>query len=569
MYDLIIRNGLVIDGSGAQGKVADVAISDGRIAAIGQIEGEATREIDASGLAVAPGFVDVHTHYDAQVFWDPALSPSCFHGVTTVVAGNCGFSIAPLTPATAPYLTRMLARVEGMPVESLREGVPWDWRSFGEFLNRLEGRVGVNIGFMAGHSAIRCAVMGERAVGEPARPEELEAMRQMLDRCLSEGALGFSTTNSNSHNDAEGRPVPSRYATREEFVSLAAVCGRHEGASLEIVPGLPPHTAEQRSLMIDMSAAAKRTLNWNVLAVGDNLALIDDQLLISEEARAAGAEVIALTTAAPMNMIVNLLSGFIFDMLPGWEDLFKLTLKERMAHLSKPEVRRELDRRAQEATGLAHVARWRDLTISASQDASLVGRTVGEIAAERGVEPFDALLDISIADQLKTGFLVAGSGASKAAWKRRGELWKDPRTVIGASDAGAHLDMIDQFAFSSAVLAEGVRERKLLSLEQAVHQLTQVPAELIGLRERGLLRPGWRADVVVFDPATVAAGPVYLREDLPGKQMRLYADAIGVEHVIVNGDQIVEKGRHTGRLPGRVLRSGRDTATRPMPAQAA
>jgi len=569
MYDLVIRNGLVIDGSGAPGKVADVAILDGRIAAIGVVEGAARREIDASGLAVAPGFVDVHTHYDAQVFWDPALSPSCFHGVTTVVAGNCGFSIAPLTPESSPYLLRMLARVEGMPVDSLTEGVPWNWRSFGDFLDRLEGKVGLNIGFMAGHSAIRCAVMGERAVGEPARPEELEAMRQMLDRCLSEGALGFSSTNSISHNDAEGQPVPSRHATREEFVALAAVCGRHEGTSLEIIPGISPEQAEQRSLMIEMSAAAKRTVNWNVLSVGDNPAVVDAKLKISDEARAAGGEIIALTTAAPMNLIINLQSGFIFDMFETWDELFRLPIEERIARLSNPEIRRELDRLARKSPQLAHITRWGDLTISTSLDAKLVGRTVGEVAAERGVEPFDALLDIAIADDLKTGFLAAGSGSSDEAWRRRGEVWKDPRTVIGASDAGAHLDMIDTFAFSSMVLSEGVRERKLLSLEQAVHQLTQVPAELLGLRERGLLRPGWRADVVVFDPATVAAGPIYMREDLPGDQMRLYADAIGVEHVVVNGQQIVEHGQHTGRLPGQVLRSGRDTATRPMPARAA
>jgi len=344
MYDLVIRNGLVIDGSGAPGKVADVAILDGRIAAIGVVEGAARREIDASGLAVAPGFVDVHTHYDAQVFWDPALSPSCFHGVTTVVAGNCGFSIAPLTPESSPYLLRMLARVEGMPVDSLTEGVPWNWRSFGDFLDRLEGKVGLNIGFMAGHSAIRCAVMGERAVGEPARPEELEAMRQMLDRCLSEGALGFSSTNSISHNDAEGQPVPSRHATREEFVALAAVCGRHEGTSLEIIPGISPEQAEQRSLMIEMSAAAKRTVNWNVLSVGDNPAVVDAKLKISDEARAAGGEIIALTTAAPMNLIINLQSGFIFDMFETWDELFRLPIEERIARLSNPEIRRELDR---------------------------------------------------------------------------------------------------------------------------------------------------------------------------------------------------------------------------------
>jgi N-acyl-D-aspartate/D-glutamate deacylase len=568
MYDLIIRGGMIVDGSGAPARPGSVAISGGRIAAVGDL-GDATakREIDAAGKVIAPGFVDVHTHYDAQVFWDPTLSPSCYHGVTTVMAGNCGFSIAPLTPQTAPYLTRMLARVEGMPVESLIAGVPWDWSSFAEFLGRLEGRVGINIGFMAGHSAIRTAVMGERALQGAATPEDLAAMEDVLDRSLAAGALGFSTSTAASHNDAEGLPVPSRHAEREEFLALAAVCRRHEGTGLEIVPGVTAHTDEQRNLMADMSAAAKRPLNWNVLAVGTDPSTVEHQLEVCRIAQERGGEVIALTTAEPMGMIINLHSGMIFDVFPGWAPLFQLPVPERIARLQDPAARAELKRQAEAYRGpLAHVTHWADLTISTSANQALIGRTVGDVAAERGTDPFDTLIDLAIADGLKTGFHVKGSGDTAEAWARRGELWKDPRTIIGASDAGAHLDMIDQFAYTSVILGKGVRERGLISLEEAVHELTHRPAELLGLRERGLLREGWWADIVVFDPATVGCTPVYMRHDVPGDQMRLYADPIGVSDVIVNGEVIVANGEHTGTLPGTVLKSGRDTATRQVGA---
>jgi N-acyl-D-aspartate/D-glutamate deacylase len=567
MFDLIIRGGKIVDGTGRPAYHGDVAVKDGRIAAVGNVDGTAEREIDAGGHVVCPGFVDVHTHYDAQVFWDPALSPSCFHGVTTVVGGNCGFSIAPLSPESGAYLLPMLARVEGIPVETLKEGVPWNWSSFGDYLGKLDGKVGLNIGFMAGHSAIRRLVMGERANGETASPADLDNMVAVLDRSLSEGALGLSSTRSSSHNDATGNPVPSRYATTEECVTLARVCGKHEGTSLEMLPSGGDLSQEEADLFINMSLAAGRTINWNAMTAAASPDWVAKRLALADRARASGAEVIALTTPMPATTQINMFSGFIFDSFDGWAPLFRMSVPDRIEAMRDRALRKELDRRGRsEATGfIRFMAEVENLTILDSAQPGVVGRTVGDIATERGVEPIDAMFDIAIADGLKTSFCPPKAGDDEVSWQRRKAMWTDPRTVVGASDAGAHLDMIDQFAFTTALLGEGMRLRKLISLEEAVRQLTQVPAGLLGLRERGVLREGWHADIVVFDPDTVAMGEVYSRNDLPGGQMRIYADAIGIDHVIVNGTPIVENGEHTGDLPGAVLRSGRDTATRVMP----
>ncbi len=574
MLDVVICGGNVIDGSGGPARPADVGIRGGRVTAIGKVEEEARHRIDASDRVVAPGFIDVHTHYDAQVFWDGTLSPSSYHGVTSVVGGNCGFSIAPLSPDASDYLMRMLARVEGMPLASLREGVPWDWKSFGDYLDRIEGRLAVNAGFMVGHSALRRVVMGERAVGHEAQPEELAQMVTLLCESLEQGGLGFSSTLSQTHNDGDGRPVPSRHASREELLALAGAVRDFPGTTLEFLPGIGEFSDDQKMLMTDLSLAANRPLNWNVLAPSSaNEALVAQQLSASDFARERGAEVIALTVPQPVTVRINLHAGFVFDALHGWADLFQLPVEERKRELRDPAKRARLDADARsEKSGLLRaLAVWENMTIDQTHskaNAKYQGRRVGEIARELGVSPFDAMIDIALADDLLTSFTPPSSGDDPASWKLRGETWLDDRTVIGASDAGAHLDMIDTFAFSTQVLGRGVREHALLPVEEAVRQLTDVPARLYGLRERGRLEPGWHADVVVFDATTVGSGPVYTRFDLPTGAGRLYADAIGIEHVLVNGIEIVRAGQSTGERPGSVFRSGLDTETVEVPGGA-
>ena len=339
MLDLIIRNGRIVDGSGAPAIHGDVGIKDGRIATIGRIDERAAQTLDARGRVVSPGFVDVHTHYDAQVFWDGTVSPSCYHGVTTIFGGHCGFSIAPLSKEAAPYLLKMLSRVEGMPANSLAAGVPWNWETFGEYLGKLDGKLGVNAGFMAGHSAIRRVVMGERAVGHKATPDELERMKALLAQSLAQGAMGFSSTVSPTHNDADGNPVPSRHASRDELIALARVCRDYEGTSLEFLPAVGRFSQEIKQLMSDLSTAAQRPLNWNALNAGDPETMAN-QLSATDFARSNGGDVRALTIPQPITLRINLFAGFVFDALTGWDKLFQLSIEDRIKVLSDPQQRR-------------------------------------------------------------------------------------------------------------------------------------------------------------------------------------------------------------------------------------
>ncbi len=572
MLDLLIRGGTVVDGSGGPPMRADVAVRDERVVAIGSTDEPAARTIDADGLMVAPGFVDLHTHYDAQLFWDPTASPSPLHGVTTVVGGNCGFSLAPAGPQNSDYLARMMARVEGMPLESL-EQLDWSWTSFSDWLDRLEGRVGVNAGFLVGHSALRRSVMGDDAVGSKATPEQTAALEQLLGRCLEEGALGFSTSQAHTHNDGDGQPVPSRSAAREELEALCSVVSRHPGTTLELIlPGcINGFSDEEVELMASLSLLANRPANWNVLGVSAlNRKGLEHQLEASTTAAGRGAKVVALTLPHTMKIRLSFAHGAIIDALPGWRELFALPVPERIKVLSDPAERRRLDEgaRSKEAGLIGALANWKNLVIDetfAESNSAYEGRSVGDVAQMRDQEPFDALLDVVIADELRTG-LRPPIGESEEDWKLRAEVWRDDRTVVGGSDAGAHLDVMCGAIYSTSMLGDGVRKRNLISWEEAVRQLTDVPARLYGIRERGRLREGWWADVVVFDPERVGHGPERTRDDLPGGASRLYAQAEGIEHVIVNGTEIVQSGEFTGATDaGRLLRSGADTETVTVP----
>jgi len=567
--DLVLRDALVIDGTGAPATPGDVAVHEGRVVAVGAVDASAARVIDVGGRVVCPGFVDVHTHLDAQAFWDPQLSPSPLHGVTTALAGNCGFTIAPLSSETGRYLMPMLARVEGMPLESLRTGVPWDWSTTAEYLDRLDGDVAVNVGFMVGHSAIRRLVMGEAANERAATAEELRAMEQLVRDGLRAGALGFSTTTSTTHNDASSKPVPSRFASAEEMIALARVCGEFEGTSLELLPrgatDLGPFDDEVGELMIAMSAAAGRPLNWNVIQTSANtLETALAKLEVGDQARRRGAKVIGLTMPVDMRARFSFHAGFVLDVFEGWASILGLPIAERLAALCDPEVQRRLEAGAAATPNMRHLAAWEKLVLIetfAPENARFAGRLVGDVAAELGTTPFDALLQVVLTDQLRTTFSRFVPEPTDADWAARLQVLRDPRAMIGASDAGAHLDMIAAFRYTTGFLQEAVRERRLLPLEEAIHRLTLQPARLYGLRGRGVISEGAHADLVVLDPDTVGSGPVGTRFDLPGGAGRLYADAVGIDHVFVAGREIAAGGAYTGELAGRVLRSGADTAT--------
>lgn len=576
MLDSKIVGGTIVDGTGRSAFAGDIGIRSGRIVSIGEVSEDALETVDASGRCVAPGFIDAHTHYDAQVFWDPTLSPSCYHGVTTILGGFCGFSIAPITEESARYIRPMLARVEGMPLKTLEAAVPWNWSSFGEFLSRLDGKVGVNAGFFVGHSPIRRIVMGERAVGQNATADDIERMKRLLDTSLAEGGLGFSTTVSPVDNDAEGFPVPSRWADHAEIIALASVVKDHEGTGLELLPDVDfgPGMPE---LLAECSIAGNRPANWNLLMVNakspDAAAIAERQLSVSNFARKRGGEVIALTIPSPPETFMSLRTGVIFDVLPGlWREVFKEPIERRIAMFRDPAIRKTLK---QDAAGMPEGAfqifslldNYVVVLVHAEANKKYQGQKIGRIALAEGREPIDVMLDIAADDALETIFAPDFGGHDQASYELRGKLWADDRSLIGGSDAGAHLDLIDTFAFSTALLEKGVREHKVISLERAVHEITQRPALYFGLVDRGVIAEGFYADLVVFDPKTVGRGPTYQRYDLPGgADFRLYADARGIDHVLVNGVAIVADGKHTGKLPGKVLRSGKDTRTTPMTA---
>ncbi|QMU79399.1 amidohydrolase family protein [Streptacidiphilus sp. PB12-B1b] len=577
MLDHLIRGATLVDGTGAPSRSADVGIRAGRIALVtgaGQCREDAATREDADGLVLTPGFVDPHTHYDAQLFWDPYATPSLGHGVTTVAGGNCGFTLAPLNPARpqdADYTRRMMCRVEGMSLAALEEGVPWGWSTFGEYLAALDGRIAVNAGFMVGHCALRRHTMGPDAVGGSPTEAQLDAMVALVKQCMAEGAWGLSTTQSSTHADGDGRPVASRHASREELIALSRAVGEHPGTQIEaIVAGcLDQFADEEIDLLVDMSAAAGRALNWNVLTVDAAVpARVPRQLLASERARAAGGRIVALTMPilTPMNMSLGTFCAL--NLIPGWGEILGLPVPERIARLADPAVRAEMLRRAgsPEAGVFRRLADFGRYVIGDTYTAAndgLSGRVVHDIAAERGQDPFTALVEICSADGLRTVLWPMPTDNDPASWELRRETWAHPDVLLGGSDAGAHLDRMCGAPYTTRFLGDCLRRRRLLPLEQAVRMLTADPAGLFGLRDRGTVAVGNHADLVLFDPERIDAGPATLVHDLPGDSPRLDSRAEGVVSVRVNGVETVRDDRLTGAVPGRVLRSGRDTRSVP------
>ncbi|WUE96866.1 D-aminoacylase [Streptomyces sp. NBC_00490] len=572
MLDHVIKGASVVDGTGAPAYTADLGIRDGRIAVIGTVTEEARTTEDAAGLVLAPGFVDPHTHYDAQLFWDPYATPSLNHGVTTVAAGNCGFTLAPLhpdRPEDADYTRRMMSRVEGMSLVALEEGAPWSWSSFGEYLDALEGRIAVNAGFMVGHCALRRYVMGAEAVGGQPTEEQLDEMLRLFHAAMDAGAWGLSTTQSSTHSDGDGRPVASRHAEPAELVALAKAVGEHEGTQIEaIVAGcLDQFSDAEIDLFVEMTAAAGRPLNWNVLTIDASVPeRVPRQLFASEQARKAGGRIVALTMPilTPMNMSLGTFCAL--NLIPGWGPILGLPVPERIARLRDPDVRVEMLRRADSKEAgvfrrLAHFGRYVIGDTYSEANRGLSGRVVRDIAEERGQDAFQCLVEICAADDLRTVLWPMPTDNDPASWALRAETWQHEDVMLGGSDAGAHLDRMCGAPYTTRFIGDCLRGRKLATLEQAVKMLTDDPAQLFGLRERGRIQEGFHADLVLFDPERIAAGTATLVHDLPGDSPRLDSKALGIRAVWVNGVEAIRDDVVSGAVPGRVLRSGRDTRT--------
>ncbi|MET9786207.1 D-aminoacylase [Streptomyces canus] len=572
MLDHLIKGATVVDGTGAPARTADVGIRDGRIAVVGRVTEDARTSEDATGLVLAPGFVDPHTHYDAQLFWDPYATPSLNHGVTTVAAGNCGFTLAPLNPARpddADYTRRMMSKVEGMSLVALEEGAPWSWHSFGEYLDALEGRIAVNAGFMVGHCALRRYVMGPDAIGGQPSEEQLAEMLRLFHEAMDAGAWGFSTTQSSTHSDGDGKPVASRHALPAELLALSRAVGEHEGTQIEaIVAGcLDQFSDAEIELFVEMSAAAGRPLNWNVLTIDSSVPeRVPRQLFASEQARKAGGRVVALTMPilTPMNMSLGTFCAL--NLIPGWGPVLALPVPERIERLRDPDVQKELLRASQSKEAgvfrrLTNFGRYVIGDTYSETNRGLSGRVVEDIAAERGQEPFAALVEICAADSLRTVLWPMPTDNDPASWAMRAEAWQHEDVLLGGSDAGAHLDRMCGAPYTTRFIGDCLRGRRLTSLEQAVKMLTDDPAQLFGLRERGRIEEGFHADLVLFDPERIAAGTATLVHDLPGDSPRLDSKAIGIRAVWVNGVEAIRDDVVSGSVPGRVLRSGRDTRT--------
>jgi N-acyl-D-aspartate/D-glutamate deacylase len=572
--DLAIRNATIIDGTGGPARAGDIGVTDGRIVAVTEpgsteLDGAATT-IDATGLIVTPGFVDPHTHYDAQLLWDPSASPSNLHGVTTVIAGNCGFTLAPLAPGDGDYVRRMMAKVEGMPLVALEEGIDWDWETFADYLGRLEGNLGVNAGFLVGHCAIRRRVMGADAVGtEEPTDEQMQAMKDLLAESIRAGGLGFSTTRARTHSDGDGEPVASRWATEEELLELARVVSEFDGTTLEFASDgcLDGFDDEEVGFMTRFSKAGRRPLNWNVLTVDSHAPeRYRNQLAAMDRCAEDGARVVALTMPVIVGMNMSFLTYCALNMMPDWGPILGLDVPERIERLRDPETRRFMEDRAAspDAGVFARLTGWDTYvigdTFSAEND-GLTGRRVGDIARERGITPFDALLDIVIADDLRTVLWPGATDADPESWELRRQAWGHRSVMLGGSDAGAHLDRMQGANYTTRFLADCLRGRKLTTAEDAVHMMTQVPAELFGLRDRGVIRTGAHADLVLIDPETVDSELLAMVDDLPGGTGRLYAGSVGVRSVLVGGVEVVRDGVSTGERPGTIIRSGADTDT--------
>ena len=571
MLELLVRGATIVDGSGAPAYRGDVGVAGGRIVHVGR-SGDPTelagRTVEADGLVLCPGFVDPHTHYDGQLFWDPAATPSSSHGVTTVIGGNCGFTLAPLEERDADYTRRMMTKVEGMSLEALETGVPWTWRSFGEYLDALEGRIGVNAGFLVGHCALRRQVLGDESNQREASADELAAITAGLHDALSSGALGLSTSRSPTHLDGDNRPVPCRAASVEEVLRLCDALAEHPGTSLEaIIEGCLARFSEaDMELLGAMSARAARPLNWNVLGVdADDPDRPGHQLEASARARKAGGRVVALS----MPVLVPMTMGFggfcALWRIPGWGEVLEVPVAERTRRLLDPEVRARLLRSARRSplsyTRFAEFGPYVIGDTFAPQNDGLSGRRVAEVAAERGVDPFTCVAEIVAADELRTVLWPQPTTDRPADWELRRRLWEHEDILLGGSDAGAHVDRSCGAPYPTRFLADTLRGRRLVPLERAVQLLTDVPARLFGLRGRGRIAPGAAADLVLFDPETVDATAPRLVHDLPGGGVRLRSDGVGVVEVIVNGARLLADGVATGDTPGTLLRSGRHTTT--------
>jgi N-acyl-D-aspartate/D-glutamate deacylase len=561
-YDLVIKNGWVIDGSGLPRYRADVGVTQGRIAAIGRIRESAREVIDAEGQVVAPGIVDGHTHMDAQVFWDPLGTSSCWHGITTVVMGNCGFTLAPCAKADRHLVMRNLERAEDISAEAMEAGIEWRWTTFAEFLDAIESLPkGINYSGYLGHSALRTFVMGERAFEQAAGEDDLGAMERELRDALRAGAIGFTTSRSPSHETPDGRPVASRVASWDEVRRLVGTMGELNAGIFEIAgegvdralgdPGLRDYQAR----LLDLAVESGRPVTYGLFSRREAPEIWRTYLDLLEETAAAGGRMFAQVHSRALAAVLSFKTQLPFDRLPVWKELRALPLEEQKHRLRDPELRcrlveaaRERDKRRAIGTE-ARPAVYEWLFVMDTVEGP--HRSVAEVARERGVDPVEAMIALAHEKDLELLFLqpIANENQDYAL-----ELIKHPRTVVTFSDSGAHVSQLMDASLQTHLLSHWVRAKQALTLEEAVRMLTFDTATHWGFADRGLIRAGLAADLMVFDPDTVGPEMPEVVNDLPGGAKRLVQRARGISATVVNGEILLRDGKHTGALPGRLLR---------------
>lgn len=560
-FDILIKNGRIVDGSGMPSFVGDVGIRGGKILEVGAVSGEAGRLIDAEGLAVSPGFIDHHTHLDAQLLWDPLGTSSCWHGVTTVVTSNCSLALAPCKPEDRDALVGTFVRVEAMSRKALEQGIEWEWTTIAEYLDRLDRRLGLNVAAHIGHSALRQFVLGEASSERAATAAEIGEMKQIMREALAAGAIGFTTNQNPNHVREDGRPIPSGRATREEILELVSVLREFNTGVIEIHPGtLGVHLATDAgmNLFFDLARASRRPILWIILSHRWQMPTQWQELLeMAERGFREGLQAYGLTSSRPIAFRFTLKNAQVFDGLPAWRPYFvQASAEERLEAFRDPEVRRRLQYDAvEDPTPRSFSKRW-DLVyvkdVKLERHRGLVGKSVAEIARMAGKPIVDAFFDLALeegGDTLFETVLVNGDDQAVA------RILTSPYTLIGLSDAGAHTIFDAAYGYCTELLGRWVRDKGIMTLEEAVRKLTLVPASIFGFYDRGLLRPGMAADITVFDPATVRPLPPELAHDYPAGEGRLIQRAEGIHYTIVNGDVLTEHGRHTGSYPGRVLRN--------------
>jgi len=564
-YDLLIKGGRIYDGSGLPSYLGDVAAQDGRIVETGRISAGAKRVINADGLAVSPGFIDFHTHLDAQLLWDPLATSSCFHGVTTVIPGNCALALAPCKERDRETILRSFERVEAISLPALKGGVQWSWTTFPEYLNRLRGKLGVNVAALMGHCALRQFVMGNAATERAATPAEIHDMKEILKAGVRAGAIGFSTNQNPVHMFADGTPIPSRLATDEEIIELACALGEINRGAVQISRGSLGVSVPMREtvqLFERIASESGRPVIWQSIAHRwDRPNEWRELLDLAKQSLDRGVQSYPLCNARLFNNRLTLKNAQVFDDLPTWKTILFLPLEERIAAIKDPETRKKMRYEAVEEKKSSRFSRRWDLVymIKAATTANkhLEKKSVAEIAKIRGQDVIDAFLDLSLEEGLDTEFQTSSTNGDEQAVA---EIIRSPFVLVGQSDAGAHLIYDAGFGYATRLLGYWVRDKKIMSLEEGVRKLTFMVASIFGLPDRGLLRPGMAADLVVFDPATVRECEPEMVQDLPGNEKRLIQKAVGIEATIVNGQVLVERGDHTGSLPGAVLGSGNGSA---------